>query len=183
MLTNKKICSGGSSYEEIVEVAVVALLASLSATCVLAAAQDKGDVGKVVEGFATAWNHHDMEAFGKLFAPDADFVNVIGILMKGRQEIQMHHAWSHGAIPKTTQVSGTKAANYGIFKDSTMRFEAADVRFLRKDVALAHVKWQLLGDSRTATPRQGVFLFVLTRGKDGWQIASAQNTEVNRPMK
>lgn len=164
-------------------VAVVALLASLSATCVLAATKDTDDVRKVCERFATAWNHHDMEEFGKLFAPDADFVNVIGILMKGRQEIQMHHAWSHGAIPKTTQVPGTKAANYGIFKDSTMKFEAADVRFLRKDVALAHVKWRLLGDSRNSTPRQGVFLFVLAHGKNGWQIASAQNTEINRPVK
>ncbi|MGE5323306.1 MAG: SgcJ/EcaC family oxidoreductase [Actinomycetota bacterium] len=169
-------------------VPVVALLVCLSATCVLAThgnADDmrKDDVRKAVEGFATDWNHHDMDAFGKLFAPDAEFVNVIGIVMKGRQEIQMHHAWAHGAIPKTTQVPGAHAANYGIFKDSTMKFESIDVRFLRNDVALAHVKWQLLRDVRTTTPRRGVLLFVLTHGKNRWLIASGQNTEINRTVK
>ncbi len=163
-------------------VAVVAVLASLSVTCVLAAPKDD-DVRKKIEGFATAWNNHDMEAFGKLFATDAEFVNVTGVVMKGRQAIQMHHAWAHGAIPKTTQVPETLAANYGIFKNSTMKFEAVDVRFLREDVTLAHVRWKLLGDARTSTPRQGVLFFVLTNGKDGWQIASGQNTEVNRTVR
>lgn len=169
-------------------VPVVALLVSLSATCGLAAPKDTNelrndDVRKAVEGFATDWNHHDMDAFGKLFAPDAEFVNVTGVIMKGREGIQMHHAWAHGAIPETTRVPGTHARNYGIFKNSTMKFDAIDVRFLRRDVALAHVKWQLLRDSRTTTPRRGVLLFVLTHGKNGWLIASGQNTEINRTVK
>ncbi len=164
-------------------VAIVALFACLSATCVLAEPERPEGVRTAVEAFATAWNHHDMDAFGKVFAPDADFVNVTGVLMMGRQDIQMHHAWAHGAIPKTTEVPGTLAANYGIFKNSTMKFDTVDVRFLRRDVALAHVEWQLLGDPRTSTPRHGVLLFVLTRGKNGWQIADGQNTEINRRVK
>lgn len=169
-------------------VAVVALWTSFSAACVFAEPQQTyaartGDVKKAVEGFATDWNHHDMDAFGKLFAPDAEFVNVTGVVMKGREIIQMHHAWAHGAIPQTTQVPGTLARNYGIFKDSTMKFDAIDVRFLRTDVALAHVNWQLLRDSRTTIPRRGVLLFVLTHEKDGWLIASGQNTEINRTVK
>ena len=149
----------------------------------LAAPGDEASVRNVVAGFASAWNNHDMESFGKLFAPDADFVNVTGILMKGREEIQSHHAWSHGAIPESTRVPHTLAKNYGIFKNSSMRFDTIDVRFLQKDVALAHVNWELSGDARTSTPRRGVFLFVLCRGKEGWQIATAQNTEINRTVK
>lgn len=138
----------------------------------------------MVEGFATAWNRHDMDAFGKLFAPDAEFVNVGGAFWKGRQEIQIRHAWSHGAIPGIAPSNGTYSAKYyGIFKDSTMKFNAVDIRFLGKDVALAHVKWQLFGDSRTSTPRSGMLLFVLNRKKDAWQIAAAQNTEINRTVK
>lgn len=166
----------------------VVVLVSLSATRVFATPKQtddvrKDDVRKAVEGFATDWNHHDMDAFGKLFAPDAEFVNVTGVVMQGRERIQMHHAWAHGAIPKTTEVPGTLARNYGIFKNSTMKFDAIDVRFLRSDVALAHVSWQLLRDSRTTTPRRGMLLFVLTHGKDGWLIASGQNTEINRTVK
>lgn len=163
--------------------AAAALLSTLVATSSLAAPTDEADVRSVIAGFATAWNRHDMENFGKLFASDADFVNVAGILMKGRQEIQSHHAWAHGTIPESTRVPGTLPKNYGIFKNSTMKFETADVRFLRDDVALAHVRWQLSGDSRITAPRHGVFLFVLTRRKQVWQIASAQNTEINRTVK
>ena len=162
---------------------VAVLLPFFRPICALAAPTDEASVRNVVAGFATAWNNHDMDSFGKLFAPDADFVNVTGILMKGRHEIQSHHAWSHGAIPESTHVPQTLPKNYGIFKNSTMKFDTMDVRFLRKDVALAHVNWQLFGDARTSIPRRGVFLFVLNRGKDGWQIAAAQNTEINRAVK
>lgn len=163
--------------------AVAVLVPSFFAICALAVPPDEAGVRNVVAGFATAWNNHDMDSFGKLFAPDADFVNVTGILMKGRHEIQSHHAWSHGAIPESTRIPQTLPKNYGIFKNSTMKFESIDVRFVREDVALAHVNWQLVGDARTSTPRHGVFLFVLNRGKEGWQIAVAQNTEINRTVK
>lgn len=162
---------------------VLVALGLFSAGRMFASPNDTAEVQKVVEGFALAWNHHDMNAFGELFAPDAQFVNVTGFLMKGREDIQSHHAWSHGAIPQTAQIPGTRAENYGIFRHSTMKFDIADVRFLGKDVALVHVNWQLSGDARTSTPRGGVFLFVLNQGTDGWQIAAAQNTEVNRPLK
>ena len=153
------------------------------AICILAARTPEASVRNVVAGFATAWNNHDMDSFGKLFAPDADFVNVAGILMKGRQEIQSHHAWSHGAIPESTHPPQTLSRNYGIFKNSTMKFDTIEVRFVQKNVAVAHVNWQLSGDSRTSTPRRGVLLFVLNRGNEGWQIAAAQNTEINRTVK
>ncbi|HZC25176.1 MAG TPA: SgcJ/EcaC family oxidoreductase, partial [Candidatus Binatia bacterium] len=163
--------------------AAAALLPSFFVISALAASADDAGVRNVVAGFATAWNNHDMDSFGKLFALDADFVNVTGILMKGRHEIQSHHAWSHGTIPESTRVPQTRPKNYGIFKNSAMKFDTIDVRFLRNDVALAHVDWQLSNDARTSTPRRGVFLFVLNRGKEGWQIAAAQNTEINRTVK
>jgi uncharacterized protein (TIGR02246 family) len=162
--------------------AVVALLTSLWAASALAAPNDAEDVRTVVSGFVTAWNHHDMDAFGKLFAPDADFVNVGGTRWVGRQEIQLHHAWSHGTIPENA-VPGENPVHYGIFKHSTMTFVHIDVRFLRKDVALAHVNWELLGDARTQNPRRGVLTFVLTRQNGGWLVAAAQNTEINRTVK
>jgi hypothetical protein len=64
-----------------------------------------------------------------------------------------------------------------------LNFLNVDVRFLRKDVATAHVNWELLGDARTPNPRRGVLLFVLTRQDGGWLVAAAQNTEMNRTVK
>jgi hypothetical protein len=162
----------------------VAVLTSLLANCLLAAENDSKDVRNVVAGFATTWNRHDLDAFGKLFAPDADFVNVAGVSWTGRQSIQAQHAYSHGVIPADSPgFSEEDRRYYGIFKNSTLNFDQIDVRFLRKEVAIAQVNWELLGDARTQNPRRGVFMFVLTRQNVGWLIAAAQNTEINRAVK
>jgi len=135
-------------------------------------------------GFSVTWNNHDMVAFGKLFTMDADFVNVGGLWWRGRKEIQMQHAWSHGAIPLETKgFDVADRAYYGIFKSSKMQFDRIDVRFLRKDVAVARVSWKLLGDARTPNPRIGLFMFVVTRQDSEWLIAAAQNTEIDRVAK
>ena len=116
--------------------ALVVVLACFLSIYVLAASDDAEGVRKVVAGFETAYAMRHGR-IGKLFAPDADFLNVAGAPMKGRKDIQTHHGWSHGAIPQTTQIAGANPANYGIFKNSTMKFDDIDVRFLREDVAIA----------------------------------------------
>jgi hypothetical protein len=164
--------------------AAAAALNSLLITCVLAAANDVEDVRYVVAAFATSWNRHDLDTFGKLFAPDADFVNVAGLLWTGRQSIQAQHAYTHGVIPADSPgFSEEDRPYYGIFKNSTLKFDRIEVRLLRKEVAIAHVNWELLGDARTQNPRRGVFIFVLTRQNAGWLIAAAQNTEIERTVK
>jgi Domain of unknown function (DUF4440) len=164
--------------------AAIAALNSLLTASVLAAANNVEDVRSVVAKFATAWNRHDLDAFGKLFAPDADFVNVAGLLWTGRQSIQAQHAYIHGVIPVDSPgFSEEDRPYYGIFKKSTLKLDQIEVRFLRREVAIAHVNWELLGDARTQKPRRGVFIFVLTRQNVGWLVAAAQNTEIERTVK
>jgi Domain of unknown function (DUF4440) len=129
--------------------ALLVVLDSLLTTNVHAAANDVEDVRHVVAAFATTWNRRDLDAFGKLFAPDADFVNVAGLLWTGRQSIQAQHAYIHGVIPADSPGFSEQARPYyGIFKNSELRFDQIDVRFLRKEVAIAHVHWELLGHAR-----------------------------------
>lgn len=52
------------------------LMAPLLTACVFAEPNDEEGVRMTVAGLAQSWNDHDMDAFGKLFASDADFVNV-----------------------------------------------------------------------------------------------------------
>jgi ketosteroid isomerase-like protein len=164
--------------------AVLVVLNSLLTTAVLAAANDVEDARSVVAAFVTTWNRHDLDAFGKLFAPDADFVNVAGLLWTGRQSIRAQHAYIHGVIPADSPGFSTEdRPYYGIFKNSSLKFDQIDVRLLRKEVAIAHVHWELLGEARTQNPRRGVFIFVLTRQNVGWWIAAAQNTEIARTVK
>jgi uncharacterized protein (TIGR02246 family) len=157
---------------------ILLALMALAAANLFAASNDEQQVRQVVSGFAECWNRHDMQAFGRLFAPDADFVNVAGDWWKGRAAIEERHAYAHGTIPVDTP--GDLPRYWGIFKDSTLRFTQIDVRFLRKDVAVAHVSMEMLGDARTPSPRHTTATFILTREDSGWLIAAGQNTEINR---
>jgi uncharacterized protein (TIGR02246 family) len=139
-------------------------------------------VRAVVNRFAEAWNRHDLDAFGALFALDADFVNVTGQLWKGRKEIQRRHAYTHGTIPREA-VPEAAPASYGIFKSSTYHFDRIDVRLPRPDLAIAHGAWTMRGDARTAEPRHGMMTFTLTRDGDNWLYEAVQNTEINRPVR
>src|ERR1039457_5586894 len=75
---------------------------------------DEVGVSAVVHGFEDAWNRHDMDAFAKLFATDADFVNVRGMRRVGRDEITKAHAAVHATI----------------FKTSTLKIGETTIRFL-----------------------------------------------------
>ena len=146
-----------------------------------AAPSDEEEVRKAVKGMEEAWNRHDMEAFGKLFAPDADYVNVGGKWTKGRRAIETNHAYLHGTIPVDTPDVDVPREFYGIFKTSAIRSTQIDVRFLRKDVAVAHDSSEMTGDARTPSPRKFMLTVVLIREDGKWFIAAAQDTEINRP--
>jgi uncharacterized protein (TIGR02246 family) len=159
------------------------LLVPLLGFALAASPGEEDDVRKVVGGIPEAWNRHDMEAFGRLFAVDADFVNVAGDWWKGRNAIQTNHAYTHGTIPAEAEGVNLPRPAHGIFKDTTLQITRLDVRFLRDDVALAHASTELLGDPRAPSPRRTLLTLVLVRQSGGWLIASAQNTEIGRPVK
>jgi uncharacterized protein (TIGR02246 family) len=114
--------------------------------------------------FAETWNQHDMTAMATLFAEDADFVNVVGMYWKGRDQIRQEHARLHGLQ----------------FKESVLTIRSVTVRFLNPDVALAHIKWALEGerdsDGTSRPRREGVMSWVVTKREGEWQIASSHNT-------
>lgn len=69
---------------------------------------------------------------------------------KGLREIQLNHAFTHRAIPIDSPGVAAPRAVYGIFKASTLRIKQIHVRFLRKNIAVAHVQTELLA---TPAPR------------------------------
>jgi hypothetical protein len=146
--------------------------------CGLAAAthHDEDGVRNVVNRFAETWNKHDMDALGELFASNADFVQVNGVWWKGRQEIQKNVAFLHGTVPQTSVGVTLPSNTYGVFSASTYRFDELNVRFITKDVAVAHVVWTQLGDPRFTEPRRGMLSFVVTWENDRWVLNAAQNT-------
>ena len=158
--------------------AVVVLFAS----CVfpaLAAPNDSNAVKKAVAGFATAWNRHDPVAFAQLFDDNADFENAAGARWTGRQQLETNFAWRHGAVP-ANQTTSLPPAAYGTQKTTVIRFAKTDVRFLRNDVAIAYVDWELSDEANAdAGLRHGSLLFVLAEQHGAWLIETLQDQEGN----
>ena len=131
---------------------------------------DEAGVNAVVHRFEDAWNRHDMEDFAKLFASDADFVNVIGMRWIGREEIKKSHVESHATM----------------FKSSTLEIGTTTLRFLKEDIATARSAWRLsgitFGAGQTAPPRSGILTNVLVRIGEHWLIVLTQNTDITKPI-
>lgn len=123
---------------------------------------DSTSVASLAERFIAAWNRHDLNAFGGLFTTDAEFVNVVGLWWRGRQQIQAAHAHSHATF----------------FRDSVLDGEIASLKFLSDDVGLVHIRWTLSGhldpDGTKGTTRKGILVLTAIRSDD-WMIAAAQN--------
>lgn len=122
-------------------------------------------VNEIASRFVNAWNKHDMAALAGLFAENADFVNVVGTWWKSREEIQKAHEFSHSTM----------------FKESRLTGEATSTRFIRPDVAVMHMKWELEGmkspDGKPVPRRQGILVFVASRESGDWKVQAAQNTD------
>jgi uncharacterized protein (TIGR02246 family) len=103
-------------------------------------------VTRVVDAFADTWNRHEMKAFARLFAADAEFVNVVGLWWKGRKQIQEAHERTHGTL----------------FKNSRLTILETMVRFPSPRLAIARSRWQLEGhvspDGQPLPPRTGLLL-------------------------
>lgn len=132
-------------------------------------AQGSGDEAKIrqiVQQVQNAWNAHDGKAFAAVFATDADYVVVNGTYVKGREAIEKGH----------TQIFAT------IYKDSRNAATVKSVRFLRPDVAVAHVEWNLEWRvGAEAKKSRALNTMVLTKDAEGWSIAVFQNTPVQGP--
>lgn len=123
------------------------------------------EVTQVVHTFAECWNRHDMNAFAELFAPEAEFVNVVGLWWKGREEIKKAHELTHATI----------------FRNSRLMLADVSVRFPHENIAIARSRWVLEGhvspEGAPLPARHGILLNILYRNLAGWLIIDSQNTD------
>jgi uncharacterized protein (TIGR02246 family) len=124
------------------------------------------EVSRVVQAFADCWNRHDMNAFAQLFASDAEFVNVVGLWWKGRNEIRTAHELTHATM----------------FSNSRLTITDVSVRFPVEGIAIARCRWVLEGhvspEGAPLPPRNGVLVNVLSCAPAGWSIIDSQNTDI-----
>lgn len=128
---------------------------------------DEATIRHLVQQMETEWNRGKGHAFAALFTDDADFVIIDGVHISGRQAIAEGHQ----------QIFDT------IYKDSQNKAVSIAVRFVRADVALAHVRWHLqFRQNHTQTERHAISTLVLlkstTPDQYAWQISAFQNTPI-----
>ena len=127
---------------------------------------ERASIPAVVAALTEAWNHHDLAAMGELYRADADFVNIFGGYLRGRDEIVREHTERHKQM----------------FASARMTSAAPLVRALTPTLSLARVAWTMRGitglDGRPAPDREGLMLHVLEQVGDEWWIVTTQNTEL-----
>lgn len=124
---------------------------------------DEADIRKLETEQEEAWNRHDAKAYANLFTAEGDCVNVVGWRWKGRAEIEK----------KLTD------AYVFVFRESVLTVKEVDIKFPAPEMAVAHVRWTMVG-ARTPKglpqPQQGIQLQVLQKQAGKWLIAAFQNT-------
>jgi uncharacterized protein (TIGR02246 family) len=129
-------------------------------------AADESALREAVKQMETGWNAKSGALFAKPFAPDADYVIINGNYIKGRAVIASAHQ----------QIFDT------IFKDTTIRLAVQQIRFLRPDVAVVHVKGERTGPTDNLN-QSAILTLIMTKEKEGWTIAAFQNTGIAPPGK
>ena len=120
---------------------------------------------------AEAWNRHDAKAWVSSFAEDAEFVNILGMLLRGRGEIERRHAELFSSI----------------FARSRVVVTTRKVMPLGDGGAVAETDYELRDYDRLppgirATDADGTLRtrlkYVWRHEPSGWVIVSAQNTAI-----
>ncbi len=112
--------------------------------------------------FAQAWNAHDAAVLCSLYAADADFVDVSGAMLHGRDAIAArHHRWFET-----------------IFAASRLTITTVKVRLVTRCAAAVHGLWSMRGhgnqDGEWLPIRTGLILFVVTKQNGTWHVVLSQ---------
>ncbi len=118
-------------------------------------------IAETFERLSDAWKNGDGEAFAQCCTEDVDFINLLGMHVKGRRAV----AELHDKIFR------------GPYKDSTVAFTIASVRAISPNAVLAIAPSQI---DIPSGPVKGIVLAVasvlLVRNGDGWKLANFHNT-------
>ncbi len=125
--------------------------------------KDEAAIRQIVQQVQDGWNALDGKAFAAPFAADADYVIVNGMSIKGREAIEKGHA----------EIFNT------IYKESRNVATVKSVRFLRPDVAVAHIEWNLEFKVGGAVRKaRAMNTMVMTKEGGSWTIAAFHNTPI-----
>ncbi len=133
-------------------------------------AKDQETIKSIALKWQDTWNQHDMKALAALVAEDVDFITSGGTWQKSWEEFEEYHIELHKIK----------------HQESVLTMKNTKVKFIKPDVAVAHVEWGIKGDKNLdgtpRQPRQGIMTWVLEKRKGNWLIIASQNTNIREPV-
>lgn len=147
----------------------LALMMQASTACAQGAvtpADEEAAVRKVIVEMTEGFNRHDARASTSMYLPDADFVTARGERFRGTE----------GYEKGLASILSTRA------REASLRTLDVSVRFIRPDIALAHVTNELSGliapDGQRPPPQKELSLRVFVKQDGRWRVAAFHNSLV-----
>jgi len=137
------------------------LLLSLPAAAVIAqSTADERDIRELGTQVQDAWNKADDKLLGALWLTDGDYVSSTGRTARGRDEVEKAFAeqWS------------------GVYKGTKLAHTLTNVRFLRRDVAIADGAFEINGmrdaSGKVLGTRTGLSTIIAAKKGTRWYVAA-----------
>jgi uncharacterized protein (TIGR02246 family) len=134
-------------------------LSLLSAAVSIAQTNDEKDIRTIGAQIQSAWNKSDAKEMADLFLTDGDYISSTGRTARGRDELRKAFAaqWS------------------GVYKGTKLAHTLTNVRFLRKDVAIADGAFEITGmrdpSGKLLPTRSGLSTVIAAKKGDRWYVA------------
>jgi uncharacterized protein (TIGR02246 family) len=133
--------------------------------------QDEAAINRQVDAMVYSWNHHNYDDLKNYTTENTDWVNVVGMWWKGRKESQNAHQILHNTI----------------FKTSVCEKKSVTVRFVTRDVAIAHILWHFydpnpepLPDGKPSVPTDCIGLIVYVKQNGKWLMDAGENVLIDK---
>ena len=128
--------------------------------------QDEPAIKKEVTNFETIFNEKDAKATAMFWTEDGDYINYLGTLLHGRQEIEKYF--------QTIFTQYYQTAQNKLFEPS--------IRFLNADIAAVDVKWEMTvatsPDGKSLPTFKGIMVWTMTKENGNWYIKIMHNVSL-----
>ncbi len=133
--------------------------------------KDEAAINKQVDAMIYSWNHHNYDDLKNYTTETIDWVNVVGMWWKGRKEFQYAHQDYHNSI----------------FKTAVCEKKSVSIRFITKDVVVAHIFWHFsdphpvaLPDGKEPAPTDAIAQVVYVNQNGKWLMDAGENVVIDK---
>ncbi|MBO1580502.1 SgcJ/EcaC family oxidoreductase [Bacillus sp. XF8] len=126
--------------------------------------EEINEIRQTITEMESAFNAHDANELDRHFTLNATWVNVLGKRLSGWKQIHEAH----------------KVLLPGPLRDSYACYTVESIKFIRSDVAIAHIRqYPTTFEGEIIKDGQGsLAIYVMVKEKETWKIAAGQNTLV-----